>query len=253
MRKRSLAAGAAAAAVAVLTAVPTTTASAAAPARDATGTAMCATSQLTASLGGSDAAAGSAFRTLVLTNHSATTCHLTGYPGVSLLDRAGHQLGDPATRRPLSYSPVVLHPGASASDTIRTVNHQGTCLPASAEIRVYPPGNRASLVFPGAITNCHHELEITPLIAGTGGNPSGGGTPVPTASPTHGSQNGTSGGSTSGSGRQVTAVPSGAPDTGLAARPSGGSDTPVLAGVGAGVLLLGGAAFTAARRRRARG
>ena len=61
---------------------------------------MCTTSQLTAALGGGDAGAGSLFRYLVLTNHSGTTCHLTGYPGLSMLDAGGKQIGAPADRQP---------------------------------------------------------------------------------------------------------------------------------------------------------
>lgn len=83
MRKGPLAAGAAVAAVAVFTAVPAT---AVLPAQEASSTPMCATSQLTGSLGAGDAGAGNLYRYLVLTNHSSTTCHLTGFPGVSLLD-----------------------------------------------------------------------------------------------------------------------------------------------------------------------
>ncbi|MFI1093418.1 DUF4232 domain-containing protein [Streptomyces sp. NPDC020917] len=238
MRSSSLAAGAAAVAIAALGVVPAT-ASAAAPVRDATGTPMCATSQLTASLSGGEGAAGSLFRNLVLTNHSATTCHLTGFPGVSLLDAGGKQIGQPATREHEGYQPVVLKPGGSASDTIHTVNHMGSCLPTSASLRVYPPGNRASLVVPAKIANCDNLFTITPMAAGSGGNPVGSGPTggsTPTPSPT-------------GSGSQVTAVPSGAPDTGLAAGSSGGGGTP-LALVAGGVVVAGGIGVAAARRRK---
>ncbi len=251
MHKRSLAAGAAAAAVAVLTAVPATAATAASPARDAGATPMCATSQLTARLGGSDAGAGNLYRYLVLTNHGSATCHLTGFPGVSLLDSGGRQIGPAATRVSETYAPVVLKPGASASDTIHTANHMGTCLPTSAQVKVYPPGNTASLTIPGQITACHGELQITPLAAGTGGNPEGGQAPTaaPSSAPT--SAPSTAPG-TSGSGRQVPVVPSGAPDTGLAAR-SGGSGTGTVVGAATGgVLLLGGAGVAFAVRRRSR-
>jgi len=239
MRSSSLAAGAAAVAVAALGVVPAT-ASAAAPVRDATGTPMCATSQLTASLSGSEGAAGSLFRNLVLTNHSATACHLTGFPGVSLLDGAGKQIGQPATREHEGYQAVVLRPGGSASDTIHTVNHMGSCLPTSTSLRVYPPGNRASLVIAAKIDNCDNLFTITPMAAGTAGNPVGSGPTggsTPTPSPTS-------------SGRQVTAVPSGAPDTGLAASSSGGGSGAPVALAAGGVVVAGGLGVAAARRRR---
>ncbi|MER7810002.1 DUF4232 domain-containing protein [Streptomyces sp900116325] len=236
MRKGPLAAGAAVAAVAVFTVVP---AAVAMPGQEASSTPMCATSQLTGSLGAGDAGAGNLYRYLVLTNHSSTTCHLTGFPGVSLLDASGRQIGPAATREHTSYEPVTLKPGGSASDTVHTVNHQGICLPTSTRVRVYPPGNTASLVLVGAITNCHSVLSITPLAAGTGGNPAG-------ASP--------SSGGTAGSGGQVTAVPSGAPDTGTAATATDGAHTGRALGAAAGgVLALGGAGFAVALRRRAWG
>jgi Protein of unknown function (DUF4232) len=134
-------------------------------------TPMCAASQLTASLGSGDAGAGNLYRYLVLTNHSATACHVAGYPGLSMLDANGKQIGQPATRQPMTYAAVVLKPGASASDTIHTANQQGTCLSASVRLKLYPPGSRASLTFPGAVTDCDDLFEITPFTAGSTGNP----------------------------------------------------------------------------------
>ncbi len=133
-------------------------------------TPMCSASRLTASLGGSEAGAGHLYRYLVLTNTGPAACHLTGYPGVSLLDADGRQIGQPATRHAMDYSPVVLDPGGSASDTIHTIDQQGTCLPTSAEVKVYPPGSRQSLKVAGQITNCDDLLEITPFSAGKSGN-----------------------------------------------------------------------------------
>ncbi|CAG7646790.1 DUF4232 domain-containing protein [Actinacidiphila bryophytorum] len=141
------------------------------PASGSGATPMCATSQLTAALGGGDAGAGSLFRYLVLTNHSSTACHLTGYPGLSMLDADGRQIGAPADRQPMAYSAVVLRPGGSVSDTIHTVNQQGTCLPASVKLRIYPPGNTAWLDFPGSVTNCDNLFTVTPFAAGRTGNP----------------------------------------------------------------------------------
>lgn len=249
MRKSSLAAGAAAVAVAALTAVPVT-ASAVTPVRDAQGTPMCVTSQLSGSLHDAGGAAGSAFWTLVLTNHSTATCHLTGFPGLSMLDASSRQIGQPAVREHTAYQPVVLKPGASASDTVRSVNHQGTCLPESAQLRIYPPGNTASMRIPARITECYATFTITPLAAGTDGNPvsgsgssggsgtSGGSGGTPTAAP---------------SGGQVSTVPSGAPDTGLAAPASHGTSGWTLAAGAGAVLVAGGLGTAALRRRRSQG
>jgi hypothetical protein len=156
----------------------TTEPSQTAPATSPTGTApgagttpLCTAAQLTPSLGGGDAGAGNLYRYLVLTNHSDTVCHVTGFPGLSLLDADGRQIGAPATYQQLDHQPVVLRPGESASDTIHTVNQQGTCLPTSTSLRIYPPGSKASLVFPGRVTNCDNEFVVTPFTAGTTGNP----------------------------------------------------------------------------------
>ncbi|WP_405577363.1 DUF4232 domain-containing protein [Streptomyces sp. NBC_01190] len=249
MRKRSVAVAAAAVAAAAYTAVPAT---ASTPVLAGSATPMCATSQLSVAQRGGDAGAGNLYFYLVFTNHSGTACHLTGYPGVSLLDAGGQPIGQPATREHPGYSPVVLKAGASASDTIHTVNHQGTCLPTSTSLRVYPPGNKASVVVPAKITECFDTFAVTPLAAGSTGNPGNGGsgdgatsapaTPSPTAS--------SAGAATTG-GQQVTAVPKGAPDTGLAAHTAGGGDsTDVAVAAGAGALAVGALGAAAVRRRR---
>jgi hypothetical protein len=245
----SLAVGAAAfstaATVAVLGAFP---AIADAPASSSASTPMCATSQLTPSLGGGDAGAGNLYRYLVLTNHSGSTCHLTGFPGLSLLDAHGRQIGAPATREHNSYAPVVLRPGGSVSDTIHTANHMGTCLPASTSLRIYPPGNRASLVFAGKVTICHDQFAVTPFTAGTSGNPPASGS-VPTATSTSAPAPTQS---SSGSGSQVTTVPSGAPDTGLAETAQSSRGDKDLALAGAGVLAVGALGLVTGLRRRTR-
>jgi hypothetical protein len=133
----------------------------------------CTTDQLTATLGDGDAAAGNLYRYLVLTNTGGTACHLTGFPGLSLLDADGKQIGDPADREQIGYQPVTLAPGASASDTIHTANQQGTCLPASTTLRIYPPGSRQALLVPGRIAVCEGVFTVTPFTAGRTGNPPG--------------------------------------------------------------------------------
>ncbi|MEY9874783.1 hypothetical protein ABH931_004283 [Streptacidiphilus sp. MAP12-33] len=157
---------------AAASATPTTRPSASA---SPAGTPLCTAAQLTPRLGAGNAGAGQIYTYLVVTNHSATACHVTGFPGLSLLDASGHQIGVPATYTYLPEQPVVLAPGASASDTIHTVNRQSNdpsqCLPTSVSLRIYPPGSRASLVFPGRITVCLGTFEVTPFGPGSTGNP----------------------------------------------------------------------------------
>jgi Protein of unknown function (DUF4232) len=135
--------------------------------------ATCPTSQLTAALGGSDAGAGNLYRYLVLTNNGSTPCALEGFPGLSLLDDQGTQLGAAATfDHSFSYARVVLRPGASASDTIHTLNAGATsCTGTSNSLRIYPPGNRASLVIPGQVMLCGGQLSVSPFTSGSTGNP----------------------------------------------------------------------------------
>jgi hypothetical protein len=215
---------------------------AATPALNSVSTPFCATSQLTASLGGGDAGAGNLYRYLVLTNHSRTTCHVTGFPGLSMLSASGKQIGAPATYQHIPYSAVVLAPGKSASDTIHTANRQTNssteCLPTSTRLRIYPPGNKASLVFPGKVTNCDKLFSVTPFTAGTGGNPS----------------NTTAVSTTTAAGSQVAVVPKGAPDTGLvlSAQSVPGGGNAITLGAATGGLLAAGAAGVLVVRARIR-
>lgn len=166
-------AGAAAGGQGAAAVTPTAGGSGAPTSPDPGGTPMCAASHLSAALGGGDAGAGNLYRYLVLTNTGATACHVTGYPGLSMLDANGRQIGQPATRRAMTYSPVVLQPGGTASITLHTANQEGTCLPTSAKLKMYPPGSRASLKFTGAFTDCNDLFEITPFTGGSTGNPPG--------------------------------------------------------------------------------
>ncbi len=102
-------------------------------------------------------AAGSAYRTLTLTNTSGAACDMAGYPGVSYVDASGTQLGAPADRGEPGNA-FTLEPGASATAVLRQANagnYGADCgaVPA-AGVRVYPPGATDSLVLPQATTAC---------------------------------------------------------------------------------------------------
>ncbi|WP_326964968.1 DUF4232 domain-containing protein [Arthrobacter sp. PL16] len=103
-------------------------------------------------------AAGSVYRSLVLTNASDQECSVEGYPGVSFTDAAGAQIGAPAERDGSAPVRVALAPGASVSTTLQQTNagnYGGDCgLTQSAGLRVYPPGATDSLVLPQAISAC---------------------------------------------------------------------------------------------------
>lgn len=261
MRIGTATAGVLAASAVLLAATPTLAAASSPPTAP-----LCATSQLTGSLSGSNAGAGSLFVNLVLTNKSGSACHVKGYPGLSVLDAGGNQIGPAATYvTGQTAGTIVLQPGESASDTIHTGLGTGTgfCEPASTSVRVYPPGDTAALLItPGVLKACDHVFAVTPLAPGTDGNPEGSAgivtTPTPTSISTA-SAVPASGTATSAptAAAQVPVVPSGAPDTGVAPIAATTShDTTTVLAASAGAAVLAGAfgvGFAVRRRSRARG
>lgn len=131
----------------------------------------CSTEQLKGSLGETQSGAGQRYTVLILTNTGTKTCELRGFPGVSLLDAAGKQLGAPASREGNEGPTVTIAPGASASATLHT-SAQGTgsaCEPTSTQLRVYPPDNTAALTFAAAYSACGG-FRVSTLVSGTAGN-----------------------------------------------------------------------------------
>ena len=120
----------------------------------------CTTAELTGSLTDGDAGAGSRFATLVLTNTGTRTCELTGFPGVSYVAGAdGHQVGPAAAMDGERGGAVRLAGGGSAGAPLRLVNvadyDAAVCMPTPVTgLRVYPPGDTASLFVPAPGTGC---------------------------------------------------------------------------------------------------
>jgi len=120
----------------------------------------CTTAELTGSLADGDAAAGSRFATLVLTNTGTRTCELTGFPGVSYVaGDDGHQVGPAAAMDGPRGGEVRLDVGAAAGAQLRMVTVQNydaaVCSPTPVRgLRVYPPGDTASLFVPMDGTGC---------------------------------------------------------------------------------------------------
>jgi hypothetical protein len=124
-------------------------------------TPKCATSGLVIWLDTQgNGAAGSIFYTLEFTNLSGHTCTLSGYPGVSAVNLAGHQLGSAASRD-TSGTPrtVTLAAGATAKATLRIVEagnfpssacHEVT----AAGLGVFPPNLTKSKVVPFPFSAC---------------------------------------------------------------------------------------------------
>ena len=118
----------------------------------AAGDTSCATSQLQATLTNGQGAAGSVFYSLQFQNVGQSSCTLFGNPGVSLVaSPTGPQLGAAATFVNHSEAvTVTLQPGATATATLQIAEAgnfpQSSCDEATAAgLRVYPPGQTASL------------------------------------------------------------------------------------------------------------
>lgn len=128
----------------------------------------CTTAELAGSLGPADGAAGSVNQTLVLTNTGSRTCTLRGFPGVSYVrGDGGTQAGPSAVMVGARGGDVRLGPGGSAGAAMQLANVQNfdaaSCRPVAVRgLRVYPPGDTASLFVPRPGTGCSQ--------APTGGN-----------------------------------------------------------------------------------
>ena len=124
-------------------------------------------------------AAGSVFFPLQFTNLSRHACALRGFPGVSAIDRNGHQLGSPASwDHAVPARTVVLAPGATAHTILRysdvAVTTSPGCRPvfSTFELRVYPPGQRQATFAAFDLEACSHPgpiyLGVQPIVPGVG-------------------------------------------------------------------------------------
>ena len=148
----------------------TSSTSASSTSTTASGPQACVTANLTAELGPSDAGAGQVYNPLVIRNTGTAACELRGFPGVSVLDASGTQIGQPATRDGNEGGAVLLQPGGAASATLHTANGPigGPCEAASASMKVFPPGQTAELTFAATYTVCGG-FTVTTLVAGDTG------------------------------------------------------------------------------------
>jgi hypothetical protein len=124
-------------------------------------------------------AAGSIYYPLQFTNLSRHACAMRGFPGVSAIDRNGHQLGSPASwDHVIPVRTVVLAPGATAHTVLRysdaTVTTAPGCHPvfSTFELRVYPPGQYTATHAAFGLEACSHAgpiyLSVEPILPGVG-------------------------------------------------------------------------------------
>lgn len=103
-------------------------------------------------------AAGTIFYPLEFTNLSKTTCYMYGYPGVSAINLAGHQLGAAAGRdSEVKASVVNVAPGATVHSILgyTDVAVTPTCKPqAGYELKIFPPDQSYSTVASYDFSSC---------------------------------------------------------------------------------------------------
>lgn len=128
----------------------------------------CRTADLYVAAGPVTGGAGSLFHTVGFTNTSTHTCVLRGFPGVSVVNAAHHQIGAAATRNGATVTTVTLAPDHTVTFTIRTNNQSvvPTCRPTAAYIRVYPPASTQPVLIPDHLKVCG-SFETNPV--GTAG------------------------------------------------------------------------------------
>lgn len=124
-------------------------------------------------------AAGSIYYPLQFTNLSRHACAMRGFPGVSAVDRNGHQLGSPASRNHvIPARTVVLAPGATAHTILRYSDVAVSSAPGchqtfgTFELRIYPPGQYRATYAAFDLEACSHAgpvyLSVEPLQPGVG-------------------------------------------------------------------------------------
>jgi hypothetical protein len=108
-------------------------------------------------------AAGTVYYVLRFTNLSGHTCTLRGFPGVSAVTLAGHQLGSAAGRdKTTAVKTIKLASRHTATATLGIVeagNYPASkCGPTTAAgLRVYPPNQTASKIVPFPFAACSHK------------------------------------------------------------------------------------------------
>lgn len=131
------------------------------------GDSSCSAGQLAASIKTEPGAgaAGSVYRTLVLTNTGDSSCTLAGYPGVSYVDAKGKQVGAPADRDSAAKTvTVTVAPGGTAAAQLRQTNAQNygdECgLTDVAGVKIYPPNRKDSLIAEQETVGCSDDSVV---------------------------------------------------------------------------------------------
>ena len=100
----------------------------------------CHTSQLTVAYTGLNAAMGGVRgMTLILTNHSGSTCYVYGYPGLAFFNSGG-SMATHLTWMKASHATVILRPGGNAQAMLTWRVNVGTATPFNPSFaHITPP------------------------------------------------------------------------------------------------------------------
>jgi hypothetical protein len=136
------------------------------------GPGTCLASNLTGSLGTSQGAAGTLYQDVVLTNNSAASCTLFGYPGASFVTgQGGSQIGAPANRNSMSPAALVTLPPAGQANFLIALTDVGVYPPSACQpttvswLRVYPPGDYGSLYVSYATQTCALSTKVVMTVS----------------------------------------------------------------------------------------
>ncbi|MDT7751542.1 MAG: hypothetical protein QOD96_5204 [Pseudonocardiales bacterium] len=150
-----------------------------APPANPGGPVPCRAGTLSVTLGPGGGAAGTIYAPLRFSNKGSRPCVIQGFAGVSYVTGDnGTQVGPAAEREGVKGAPVTLAPGAVASASLAMVQvlnyDESVCRPTPTRgLRVYPPGDTASVFVPVAGTGCAGsppgpQLRISTIKAGPG-------------------------------------------------------------------------------------
>jgi Protein of unknown function (DUF4232) len=171
--------GATAAAVTAAVLIPAVALAAPGRATSAAAAPGCTEAQLQTWIGlPGDATAGTVFYELEISNVSARTCTLLGFPGVSATGASGQQLGSPAVRNGRHPARLItLVRGATAHVDLGIVDvfnfAASACHPVTASgLRVFAPNDFRAQTVPFSFKACQKSgprfLNVTATVGGTG-------------------------------------------------------------------------------------
>jgi hypothetical protein len=134
----------------------------------------CHTAGLSVTTGQGNSSAGHPTVLLIFTNTSGSTCAVSGYVGLQMLDASNNALpttvvpnGGMLSNQPLAQV-VTLAPGQQASTLVMwtDVPTGAQACSTSTKVQVSPPDEPTSLTVAATIVSCGGELDVTALRAG---------------------------------------------------------------------------------------